>query len=63
MKPQHRPFVALWLGLHQIEENLLGHVESAIRFQIRHDGLRVRSQILHFTTIEDAPGLVKTLSN
>jgi nucleoside 2-deoxyribosyltransferase len=48
--------------MHQIEEDLLARVEAAIRFQIRHDGPRVRSQILHFTTITDAPALVKSLS-
>jgi hypothetical protein len=47
--------------MHQLEENLLARVESALRFQIRHDGPRVRSRILHFTTIAEAPGLVKSL--
>lgn len=49
--------------MHQLEENLLARVESALRFQIRHDGPRVRSRILHFTTIAEAPGLVKVLAN
>ncbi len=46
----------------QIEENLLDRVEDAIRFQIRHDGPRVRGKILHFTTIAGAPEMVKRLS-
>lgn len=48
--------------MHQLEEGLLSRVESAIRYQIRHDGSRVRAQILHFTTIAQAPALVKSLA-
>ena len=47
--------------LHQVEENMLTRVEGAIRFQIRHDGPRVRGNILHFTTIQNAPALVSSL--
>ncbi len=48
--------------MHQIEHNLLHRVEGAILFQVRSDGARVYSQILHFTTIADAPVLVKSLA-
>lgn len=45
----------------QVEESLLDRVEAAIRYQRDHDGSRVRGRILHFTTIDEAPTLVRSL--
>lgn len=45
----------------QVEESLLDRVEAAIRYQRDHDGSRVRGRILHFTTIDEAPSLVRSL--
>ena len=47
--------------LQQIGESLLSDVENALRYQVREDGPRVRADILHFTTIEEAPALVQRL--
>ena len=49
--------------LSQIEEHLLNRVQEAIKFQIRYDGPRVRSNILHFNTIENSPAMVEQLLN
>jgi hypothetical protein len=45
----------------QVGEKLLDRVEAAIRFQLDHDAQRVRSGILHFSTIREAPALVTRL--
>ena len=45
----------------QLGERLLDRVEQAIRYQMRQDAQRVRSRILHFSTIADTPGLVSRL--
>jgi nucleoside 2-deoxyribosyltransferase len=42
-------------------EQLLDRVEAAIRYQMRQDAQRVRSSILHFSTIREAPSLVTRL--
>ncbi|MAQ94053.1 MAG: hypothetical protein CMM84_11080 [Rhodothermaceae bacterium] len=47
--------------LQQIGESLLSDVENALRYQVREDGPRVRSEILHYTTIAEAPALVQEL--
>jgi nucleoside 2-deoxyribosyltransferase len=47
----------------QLGERLLDRVEQAIRYQMRQDAQRVRSRILHFSTIADTPGLVSRLLN
>jgi nucleoside 2-deoxyribosyltransferase len=45
----------------QVGEQLLDRVEAAIRYQILYDAQRVRSKILHFSIIADAPRLVTRL--
>jgi|GEM_PF-835044 len=45
----------------QVGEQLLDRVEAAIRYQLLYDAQRVRSKILHFSTIADAPRLVTRL--
>lgn len=47
--------------MHQLEESMLSRVEAAIRFQLRHDGPRVRSRILHFTDMSNVLPLVNSL--
>jgi len=46
---------------HQVGEHLLDRVEAGIRYQLNFDAQRVRSNILHFSTISKAPVLVKEL--
>lgn len=53
-----RAFEQRWL---QTGERLLDRAEAAIRYQLRHDAQRVRSRVLHFSRIEDAPALVTRL--
>lgn len=45
----------------QMENALLDRVEEGIRYQLRIDGPAMRSKILHFSTIEETPALVKSL--
>lgn len=47
--------------LHQVGQSLLARVEEAIKYQIIHDGPRVRSHVMHFTTMDEAAALVKSL--
>jgi hypothetical protein len=54
-----RAFEQRWL---QTGERLLDRAEAAIRYQLRYDAQRVRSRILHFSTIENAPALVTRLA-
>ncbi len=48
--------------LYQVEQTLLIRVEAAIKYQMTHDGPRVRSKIVHFTTMDAAAALVKSLA-
>ncbi|MEM1055277.1 MAG: STING domain-containing protein [Bacteroidota bacterium] len=45
----------------QIGQDLLSDVEAALRYQVREDAMRVRREILHLSTIEEAPALVQRL--
>lgn len=45
----------------QIGAQLLDRVEMAVRYHLRTEGHRVRSKMLHFTTIQEAPELVGRL--
>ena len=45
----------------QIEENLLDRVESALKYHVGFDNRGLRESLLHFTTIDEAPALVKQL--
>jgi nucleoside 2-deoxyribosyltransferase len=45
----------------QVGEQLLDRVEAAIRYQLLFDAQRVRSKILHFSKIAEAPHLVSRL--
>jgi hypothetical protein len=47
----------------QVGEQLLDRVEAAIRYQLHHDAQEVRSRILHFARISEAPNLVTQLLN
>ncbi len=47
---------------YQVEQSLLTRVEAAIKYQMRHDGPRVRSKIVHFTTMDAAARLVRELA-
>lgn len=45
----------------QIEEALMDRVEVGVRNQIRQDGTRVRSSVVYYTTLDDAPALIQQL--
>lgn len=48
--------------LQQTSEHLLDRVEYTIRYHLRRDRERMRSSILHFTTLDEIVSLIKRLS-
>ena len=45
----------------QASEAVLRQVEKALRHHLRRDGNQVRSQLLHFASIEETPALIEEL--